>query len=266
MREAQEAATSLRSEADAVLATRTEEANTEAARIRVEAEAAVESFRADGERALEAARLDADRRAGRRRGRGRRGDRSRARNAVARWWMRHCWFGAACSKTWRANERRRGFRSSDCKPVANGSIESYAIVQRTLDEANEELRTSLSSAKLAADAAAWRAEAEPAQSVAELEREVELARAEGFGLEDVDDVVEVVDVEIVDVVDGRSDASEMVDGRDADELTDVVDELTDDDGSVDVDELFARIRASREEEVARAQDVLAADPAAERAR
>ena len=56
-------------------------------------------------------------------------------------------------------------------------IDSYTIVQRTLDEAKEELRTSLTSAKIAADAAARRVEAEPMPSPSELEREVEAARA-----------------------------------------------------------------------------------------
>ena len=59
-------------------------------------------------------------------------------------------------------------------------IDSYAIVQRTLDEANEELRTALTSAKIAADAAARRVEAEPLPSPSELEREVDAAHAAGL--------------------------------------------------------------------------------------
>ena len=59
-------------------------------------------------------------------------------------------------------------------------IDSYAIVQRTLDEANDELRTSLTSAKIAADSAARRVEAEPMPSQGELEREIDAARDAGL--------------------------------------------------------------------------------------
>ena len=130
-------------------------------------------------------------------------------------------------------------------------IDSYAIVQRTLDEANEELRTALTSAKIVADAAARRVEAEPLPSPSELEREVDAARAAGFATSEPEDVttdppnesvatLTVVEVEIADVTDEAGDAA-----------------------AVDVDELFARIRASREADVVKAHDVLAGEPSVE---
>jgi DivIVA domain-containing protein len=180
-------------------------------------------------------------------------------------------------------------------------LESYDIVWRTLDEATAELKGSLKAAKRVADAAARRVEAEPEATAEQLEAEVEAARDAGLPLvddeselEDFDeqlpegemvpiepsadfeevrviedlepepDIVvmvdgEPVDVDVVDAVEVEVDVVEVV------EVIEVVAEVDDDDGEatdVDVDDLFARIRAARAEEVAHAHEVLADDSTA----
>jgi DivIVA domain-containing protein len=172
-------------------------------------------------------------------------------------------------------------------------LESYDIVRRTLDEATSELRGSLVAAKRVADAAARRVEAEPTPTVEQLEAELEAARDAGLPLVDdtepeeafdgelpdgemvpieasasfeevrvvhrerdvevepvvVVDVVEEIEIDVVEVV-------EIVD-EDEDAMTAAAD--------VDVDDLFARIRAARAGEVAKAHEVLGDTPAAEAA-
>ncbi|MEY2430806.1 MAG: hypothetical protein QOC92_531, partial [Acidimicrobiaceae bacterium] len=174
-------------------------------------------------------------------------------------------------------------------------VESYEIVRRTLDEATAELKGSLTAAKRAADAAARRVEAEPAATVEQLEAEVEAARDAGLPLVEeesepeteftdlpegemvaiepsapfeevrvlpepepepaVVDVVAAVDVvEVVQVIEGADEVVVVVD-----EVV-VVEELDDaETEAVDVDDLFARIRAARATEVAKAHEVLAQD-------
>jgi DivIVA domain-containing protein len=249
LREAQEHASSLRTEADALMARRTEEVEAEAARIRSEAEAGVEALHAEAERGLEAARGDADRI------RAEAEEAGAAELEAAKGRLRDMVEEATLVRTRVLEDLARKRKASrlQLERLEAGRarlLDSYAIVQRTLDEANEELRTSLTSAKIAADAAARRVEAEPLATPSELEREVEAAReamARDAAANDED--VEVVGVvEVVEVV----------------EVTQAVgaDHEDNDEPSVDVDELFARIRASREAEVAKAQEVLAAGGAA----
>jgi DivIVA domain-containing protein len=249
VREAQEQASSLRTEADEIMTRRTSEAEVEAARIRSNAEMAVEELHAEAERGLEAARGDADR------------IRAEAEVAgaaeieAAKGRLREMVEEATLVRTRVLEDLARKRKASRLQlerlEAGRGRLlDSYAIVQRTLDEANEELRTSLTSAKIAADAAARRVEAEPMATPSELEREVEEAReAMARAAMAADGEVEAVDVvEVVEVV----------------EVTQAVgaDHEDNDEPSVDVDELFARIRASREAEVAKAQEVLAAGDAA----
>ena len=76
------------------------------------------------------------------------------------------------------------------------------------------------------------------------------------------DEVAVLDVEVVDMVE----VVDIVEVVDVVEVVEVVEMLDDDDETeatdVDVDDLFARIRAARAEEVARAHEVLADEPSA----
>jgi DivIVA domain-containing protein len=247
VREAQEHASSLRTEADSMMTRRTEEAEAEAARLRAEAEAAVEGLHAEAERGLESARGDAERI------RAEAVEAGAAEIEGAKGRLREMVEEATLVRTRVLEDLARKRKASrlQLERLEAGRarlLDSYAIVQRTLDEANEELRTSLTSAKIAADAAARRVEAEPLATPSELEREVE-AIHEAMAAEGDIEAVDVVDVvEVVEVV----------------EVTQAVgaDHEDNDEPSVDVDELFARIRASREAEVAKAQEVLAADDAA----
>ena len=166
-------------------------------------------------------------------------------------------------------------------------LESYEIVRRTLDEATNELQGSLKAAKQVADAAARRVEAEPAATAEQLEAEVEAARAAGLPLvedepelEDFADelpegemvpiepsadfeevrVIEEPEIEVVEVVE-IVELVELVDEIVVVEEVVIVEEIEDDEETeataVDVDDLFARIRAARAEEVAKAHEVLA---------
>ncbi len=241
VREAQEEASSLRSEAEAIMTRSTEEAEAEGARLRAEAEAAVQGVHVEAAQRLEAARADADRI----RVEAERAGEAEAEAATAR--GREVVEEAIVVRTRVLEDLARKRKASrvQLERLEAGRarlLDSYAIVQRTLDEANEELRTSLTSAKIAADAAARRVESESLPTIGELEREVEAAR-EAMANEDDVEVVEIVEVVAVTQAVGA-------------------DHEDDDEPSVDVDELFARIRAAREAEVAKAQEVLAAADAA----
>jgi DivIVA domain-containing protein len=250
VRDAEQQASSLRADAETLMARRTEEADAEAARIRSEVDAAVEGLQAEAERALEAARTEAERirleaeEAG--------GVEIEAAKARGREMVDEALLVRARVLEDLARKRRSSrVQLERLQAGRERLIDSYAIVQRTLDEANEELRTALTSAKIVADAAARRVEAEPLPSPSELEREVDAARAAGFAASEPEDVttdppnesvatLEVVEVEIADVTDETGDVA-----------------------AVDVDELFARIRASREADVVKAHDVLAGEPSVE---
>jgi DivIVA domain-containing protein len=175
VRDAQEQARVVRTDADTVMARRTEEAEEEAARIRSQVEASVEGLQAEAERALDTARTDAERiRLEAREAGGVEVEAARARGRemvdealVVR------------SRILEDLARKRKASRVQLERLQAGRerlIDSYAIVQRTLDEATEELRTSLTSAKIAADDAARRVEAEPLPSPRDLDREVEAAR------------------------------------------------------------------------------------------
>jgi DivIVA domain-containing protein len=267
LRESQEEASALKSDAETMMARRTEEAETEAARIRSDAEDAVASMRADGEREVETARTDADRI------RAEAEEAAAAEVEAAKERGREMVDEALAVRTRVLEDLARKRKASRVKVERLQAgrerlLESYDLVRRTLDEATDELRTSLSSAKVAADAAAWRVEAEPLPSSEDLEREVDAAReaglldvveeppdyAEELPQEDmvpVEPAAEFENVRVVEAVEVVEVAEVVGHGPEEDEETE---------GSVDVDDLFARIRASREAEVAKAQEVLAAEP------
>jgi DivIVA domain-containing protein len=284
MRDAEERAEVVRREADTMMARRTEEAEAEAVRIRADVAASVEGLQADAERALEAARVQAERirleaqeagavevEAARARGREMVDEallvRSRVLEDLAR--------------------KRKASRVQLERLQAGRErlIDSYTIVQRTLDEAKEELRTSLTSAKIAADAAARRVEAEQLPSPSELEREIEAAHhaevddmgapnssaqsahVEEPSHEEMVPLVPPADYEGVRIVEATeaadpAEATEVVEVVEAVELVDEADDDGEDSG-VDVDELFARIRASRDTGLTDEQDDVAASESPE---
>ncbi|MFL6207085.1 MAG: DivIVA domain-containing protein [Acidimicrobiales bacterium] len=82
-------------------------------------------------------------------------------------------------------------------------LEAYAVVRRTLDEATSELSTSLTDARLAADAAARRVEEEPDPTLEQLDDEIRAA-----GLVDLP----IVDVDDDDASTGEGDAAEADEG------------------------------------------------------
>ena len=274
VRDAEEQAKVVRGDADAVMARRTEEAEAEAARIRAQVDAAVQGLQAEAERALDDARTDAERiRLEAREAGGVEVEaaRSRGREMVDEALV-------VRSRILEDLARKRKASRVQLERLQAGRerlIDSYTIVQRTLDEANEELRTSLTSAKIAADEAARRVEAEPLPSPRDLDREVEAAREspefdEDLPQEDLVPLEPAAEFEGVRIVDdprpnGRGETTEMIEVVEAVEVVES-EEVGDEDGDtadVDVDNLFARIRASREEDVARAHDVLEAVPASD---
>jgi DivIVA domain-containing protein len=282
MRDAEEQADVVRRDADAVMERRTEEADAEAARIRADVEASVEGLQADAERALEAARVQAERirleaqeagavevEAARARGREMVDEallvRSRVLEDLAR--------------------KRKASRVQLERLQAGRErlIDSYSIVQRTLDEAKEELRTSLTSAKIAADDAARRVEAEPLPTPSELERQIEIGHQASVddatvtstapsarpGTSAHDEMVPMVppaDYEAVRIVEAPDapETTEVVEIVEVGEVVEIVEADEDaDDSNVDVDELFARIRASRDPDLVDDQDSVAASEVAE---
>ena len=274
LRDAEEHASTVRSDADTLMARRTEEAEAEAARIRAQVDAAVEGLQAEAERALDAARTDAERIRLEAREAG--GVEVEAARARGREMVDEALLVRARILEDLARKRKASrVQLERLQAGRERLIDSYTIVQRTLDEANEELRTSLTSAKIAADAAARRVEAEPLPSPSELEREVEAARESPMYTEELphEELVPLepsAEFEGVRIVDdprpnGRGEATQMAEIVEVVEVevADVADEEGDD-AAVDVDELFARIRASREEDVAKAQDVLAGEPSSRR--
>ena len=66
-------------------------------------------------------------------------------------------------------------------------LEAYAVVRRTIDEATDELSTSLSDARLAADAAARRIEEEPDPTLEQLDEEIRTAGLVDLPIVDHDD-------------------------------------------------------------------------------
>ncbi|MEY2424375.1 MAG: hypothetical protein QOI95_4442 [Acidimicrobiaceae bacterium] len=305
LREAQDEATRMKSEAESILNRRTEEAEKTAAAIRTaaeqalaeaqaEAEAAVVELLAAGQAATEEARNEVERiRAGAE------ADAEEVREA-ARGQAREMVDEALLvrSRVLEDLSRKRKTARVQLERLQGGRerlLESYEIVRRTLEEATNELKGSLTAAKQVADAAARRVEAEPAPTAEELEAEVEAARAAGLPLVDDEpeleafdeqlpegemvpiepsadfeavrvieepesEVVEIVEiVEIVEVV-------EAVEAVDVVAVVEVVEEVADEETEatdVDVDDLFARIRAARAEEVAKAHDILGDEPSAE---
>jgi DivIVA domain-containing protein len=270
LRDAEEHARTVRSDADGLMARRTEEVEAEAARIRAQVDAAVEGRQAEAERALDAARTDAERirlEAAEAGGVEVEAARARGREMVDEALL-------VRARVLEDLARKRKASRVQLERLQAGRerlIDSYTIVQRTLDEANEELRTSLTSAKIAADAAARRVEAEPLPSPSELDREVEAARespeyTEQLPHEELVPLEPSAEFEGVRIVDdprpnGRRETTETA------EIVEVVDvvEAADEEGdtAVDVDDLFARIRASREDDVAKAQNVLAREPSSD---
>jgi hypothetical protein len=72
-------------------------------------------------------------------------------------------------------------------------LEAYTVVRRTIDEATDELSTSLSDARLAADAAARRIEDEPEPSLEQLDEEIRAAGLVDLPITDHDDHDELDD-------------------------------------------------------------------------
>src|SRR4051794_2992043 len=134
-REAEEEASTLRSDAESLMTRRTEEAEAEAARIRAEADATVEALQAEADRALEAARADADRIRIE-------AEESGAAEVEAAKARGREMIDEALLVRARVLEdlaRKRKLSRVQIERLQAGRerlIESYAIVQRTLDDAN----------------------------------------------------------------------------------------------------------------------------------
>ncbi|WCO67560.1 DivIVA domain-containing protein [Iamia majanohamensis] len=168
--EADEAATATRAAADAVLGERTAEAEAAAAELvaqgRVDADAIREA--AEGEAADIRARAEADRDALQDEGREMVAEAQRVRERML----------ADLS-------RRRKAARVQLEQLQAGRdrlLESYEAVQREVDAATSGLRSALPEARQAAEAARVRAEAEPADSVDQLEAQIAAARSAGLPL------------------------------------------------------------------------------------
>ena len=281
LREAQDDATRLKSEAENVLAQRTQEADEQANRIKAAAEQEAEERRQAAAAAVTDAELERDRillEAV---------EQSQEVIEEARARGQELVDEATLVRTRLLEDlsRKRKAARVQLERLQAGRdrlLESYDIVRRTLESATNELKGSLVAAKHSADAAARRVEAEPPASVEQLEAEVEAARAAGLPLVEpeadpaVDDEQfrdlpegEMVPIEPsapfeeVTVVAGTSepeDAAAAIVVVEAVEVVDdvvvVVDEPAEEPADVDVDDLFARIRAARADEVAKAREVL----------
>ena len=332
LREAQDEVTRMKADAEKVLETRTKEAEVAAEGIRsgaqaqaetmkAEAEAAAAALRAQGEAAVADARLEGDRIRGEARAE------AEQINEAAKAHGREMVEEALLVRTRVLEDlsRKRKAARVQLERLQAGRerlLESYDIVRRTLDEATNELRGSLTAAKQAADAAARRVEAEPVATVEQLDAEVAAARDAGLPLvepevdeppfdeqlpegemvaiepsaefeavrvvadEPVDEpavapqpepepepaavepepepVVEELEPEpepepiaIVEEIEEIDEIDEI------DEIVVVVEETPPEETeatAVDVDDLFARIRSARAEEVAKAHEVLGDTP------
>src|SRR5581483_1395315 len=275
LREAQEEAAALREQAESLLARRTEEAEAEAARIRdsvtAEVERLVAEAKAAGEAEIEAAK-------------------ARGREMIDEALL-------VRSRVLEDLARKRKVARAQVERLQAGRerlLESYAIVRRTLEEATAELDVSLVAAKIAADDAARRVEAEGMPTPAEMEREVQAAREAGMltpepseepavseELVPIEAPAEFEEVRLVaqapppapepsapeppapEPPATESSAEEPVAQEPAEEAAPeaasdaTADAAPAEQAPVDVDDLFARIRAAREAEVALAQQVLA---------
>jgi DivIVA domain-containing protein len=271
LRDAQEESTSMRAEAETILGRRTEEAERAAAQLRDAAAAEVAALRASARDEASALRLTAE-------------EETSELLAAAAEEAANEVEGARLKGREMVNEallvrtrvledlsRKRKAARVQLERLQAGRerlLESYDVVRRTLDEATTELRGSLVDAKLAADAAARRVESEPEPTAEELDA----ARLAGLPVVEEDDggapvvdVIEVIEVddglEIVEVVE-VVEVAEVVEVEDDAEIVVIAEEIDETEG-VDVDELFARIRTAREEELAKAHEVLAEEPPAE---
>lgn len=157
-RESQEEAARLRAEAESVLARRIEEAEEVAAGIRRAAEADAEAIRAraaaDAEAELEAAR-------------------ARGREMVTE-------AQALRERVLGDLARRRKLAHAQVEQLRAGRerlLEAYRMVRRTLDEVTEELTAAEAEARLAAEAAGRRVNAEAEVGIEALEAELAAARA-----------------------------------------------------------------------------------------
>ena len=93
-------------------------------------------------------------------------------------------------------------------------LQAYDVVRRTIDEATDELSTSLSDARLAADAAARRLEEEPEPTIEQLDEEVSTA-----GLIDLTGFDDAGDVPVVEHADGEAEEPAPVADRPAVDVT-----------------------------------------------
>ncbi|HSL56416.1 MAG TPA: DivIVA domain-containing protein [Acidimicrobiales bacterium] len=221
--EAEAAAEALRAEAVRVR----DEAAADAARLRDEIELEVERRRSDAEEAATAA-VEAARLEGREMVAEAQAVRERILTDLAR--------------------RRRAARAQleQLRAARERLVEAYAVVRRTLDDATAELSVAVPEAKLAADAAARRVEAEAEMTVDDLEAELDAARLAGLPLgerppsgaagvpdDDVVDVDLLTDVGALDEgpVDGGAVGGLVADEPAADEPVD--DEPADDEPVAD---------------------------------
>ena len=108
------------------------EAQEAAAVIRAEASEQAQALRDEGQRDLERAREEAEEEL----------DAARASRA-RRWSPRRRRCASACCATWRCGARRRASRSRSSTPGASGCSRPTTVVRRTIDEATDELSTSL---------------------------------------------------------------------------------------------------------------------------
>lgn len=183
LKDATEEAARLRSEAEDILSKRTEIAEHEAESIRARAEEAAEAVvataRAEAERITAESTSSAA------------GEVEAAR-ATGRLMVQEA--QAVRERVLKDLARKRRTARAQLEQLRAGRerlVDAYDLVRRTLDEATGELRVSLSEAKLAADAAARRVEAEPEQEISELEAEVEAARMAGLTLLDTEPAPEL---------------------------------------------------------------------------
>ena len=192
LREAQDEVTRMKADAEEILDKRTKEAEVAAEAIRTgaeaqaeaikaQAEAAAAALRAEGEAAVADARLEGDRIRGEARAE------AEQINEAAKAHGREMVEEALLVRTRVLEDlsRKRKAARVQLERLQAGRerlLESYDIVRRTLDDATEELRGSLTAAKHAADVAARRVEAEPAATVEQLDAEVTAARDAGLPL------------------------------------------------------------------------------------
>lgn len=166
---------SMLSNARTELERRSAEAEEAAARIREAASEQAQALRDEGQRDLERIREEAEQEV--------EAARARGRDLVAE-------AQAVRERVLRDLAVRRKKARQQVEKLNAGRerlLQAYEVVRRTIDEATDELSTSLSDARIAADAAARRIEEEPEPTLEELDEEVSTAGLVDLPIADLDD-------------------------------------------------------------------------------